>query len=82
MCPPSPAGAVARTRPSSTARPGSSSTTSSGATDALARLLDDAALRAALGTAARARAVAAFTYDALARRLGAALDAAAAGPRP
>ncbi len=51
-----------------------------GATDALARLLDDAALRAALGTAARARAVAAFTYDALARRLGAALDAAAAGP--
>jgi phosphatidylinositol alpha-1,6-mannosyltransferase len=53
-----------------------------GATDALARLLDDAALRAALGNAARIRAVAAFTYDALARRLGAALDAAAAGPRP
>jgi phosphatidylinositol alpha-1,6-mannosyltransferase len=37
--------------------------------DALARLVDDAALRAGMGEAARRRAVAKFTYDDLAARL-------------
>jgi phosphatidylinositol alpha-1,6-mannosyltransferase len=41
---------------------------------ALARLLDDTGLRLRLGAAARERAVAEFTYDALAGRLQAALD--------
>jgi phosphatidylinositol alpha-1,6-mannosyltransferase len=41
---------------------------------ALATLLDDGDLRRSLGTAARARAVAEFTYDRLAARLGSALD--------
>jgi phosphatidylinositol alpha-1,6-mannosyltransferase len=40
---------------------------------ALARLLDDAGLRARLGAAARARAAAEFDYDVLAARLDAAL---------
>jgi phosphatidylinositol alpha-1,6-mannosyltransferase len=40
---------------------------------ALARLLDDPALRARLGAAARQRAVEEFTYDDLAARLGSAL---------
>jgi phosphatidylinositol alpha-1,6-mannosyltransferase len=44
---------------------------------ALARLLDDAALRSHLGEAARKRAEAQFTYDALATRLGEALRALA-----
>ncbi|HVC25780.1 MAG TPA: glycosyltransferase family 4 protein [Acidimicrobiales bacterium] len=43
------------------------------AADALARLLDDDALRARLGAAARARAVSTFDYDLIARRLGRAL---------
>jgi phosphatidylinositol alpha-1,6-mannosyltransferase len=38
--------------------------------DALARLLDDPSLCARMGAAARARAVAEFSYDVLARRLG------------
>jgi phosphatidylinositol alpha-1,6-mannosyltransferase len=37
--------------------------------DALARLLGDAALRGAMGRAARARVEAEFSYDVLARRL-------------
>lgn len=41
---------------------------------ALTAYLDDAALRTATGSAARARAVEDFSYDGLARRLGAALD--------
>lgn len=41
---------------------------------AVARLVDDADLRRRMGAAARARAVAEFAYDVLARRLGAALD--------
>jgi phosphatidylinositol alpha-1,6-mannosyltransferase len=41
---------------------------------AVARLLDDEGLRLRLGSAARERAVAEFTYDALAGRLRAALD--------
>jgi phosphatidylinositol alpha-1,6-mannosyltransferase len=40
---------------------------------ALARLLDDPDLRASLGSAARARAVAEFSHDVLAERLGKAL---------
>ena len=44
---------------------------------ALARLADDAALRAGLGEAARRRAEHCFTYDLLAARLGAAIDSAA-----
>jgi len=42
---------------------------------ALARLLGDPGWRAALGIASRQRAVAAFTYDGLAARLGHALGA-------
>jgi phosphatidylinositol alpha-1,6-mannosyltransferase len=49
------------------------------ATAALRRLLDDAGLRTAMGEKARARAVASFTYDALAARLATAIDDAAAG---
>ena len=45
---------------------------------ALARLLDDDALRARLGKAARARAVAEFSYDVLAARLLTALEAVGA----
>jgi phosphatidylinositol alpha-1,6-mannosyltransferase len=41
---------------------------------AVGRLVDDADLRRRMGEAARARAVAQFAYDVLARRLGAALD--------
>ena len=41
---------------------------------ALARLLDDEALRRRMGEAARRRAVSEFTYDNLAGRLGSALD--------
>jgi phosphatidylinositol alpha-1,6-mannosyltransferase len=48
------------------------------ATAAIARLLDDDALRAEMGAAARARAVADFSYDVLAGRLAAALDGVAA----
>ncbi len=44
-------------------------------TDALGDLLADDGRRRRLGLAARERVVAAFTYDALARRLGVALDA-------
>jgi len=44
------------------------------AVGALARVLDDPAHRAALGEASRARAVAEFSYDVLAARLGAALE--------
>jgi phosphatidylinositol alpha-1,6-mannosyltransferase len=46
-------------------------------TDALERLLDDADLRCRLGSAARERAVAAFDYAELARRLGACLGVGA-----
>ncbi len=49
--------------------------------DALARLLDDPALRARMGAAGRARAVDGFAYDVLAARLGAALATCEAGPR-
>lgn len=42
---------------------------------AFERLLDDPVLRADMGRAGRARAVAEFSYDGLARRLGAALGA-------
>jgi phosphatidylinositol alpha-1,6-mannosyltransferase len=41
---------------------------------AVGRLVDDADLRRRMGQAARARAVAEFAYDVLARRLGAALE--------
>ena len=41
---------------------------------AIARLVDDAHLRARLGIAARSRAVAEFTYDTLAARLASAID--------
>jgi phosphatidylinositol alpha-1,6-mannosyltransferase len=41
---------------------------------AVGRLVDDADLRRRMGEAARARAVAEFAYDVLARRLGTALD--------
>ena len=44
---------------------------------ALARLLDDPALRCRLGAAARRRAEQEFTYDRLAARLGDALRALA-----
>ena len=44
---------------------------------ALARLLDDPALRCRLGAAARRRAVTDFSYDLLAARLGASLRALA-----
>jgi glycosyltransferase involved in cell wall biosynthesis len=40
----------------------------------LAELLDDESLRRRMGAAARQRAVAEFTYDALATRLGQAID--------
>jgi phosphatidylinositol alpha-1,6-mannosyltransferase len=40
---------------------------------AFTRLLDDDALRARLGSASRARAIEAFSYDVLSARLGAAL---------
>jgi phosphatidylinositol alpha-1,6-mannosyltransferase len=43
------------------------------AADALAALLDDAELRATMGQAGRKRAVAEFSYDELAKRLGASL---------
>lgn len=43
--------------------------------DAIARLLDDPEAAAAMGTAARERAVTEFSYDVLARRLGVALGA-------
>ena len=43
------------------------------AADALARVLDDADLRARMGISGRARAVAGYGYDDLARRLGATL---------
>ncbi|MFM8267343.1 MAG: glycosyltransferase family 4 protein [Ilumatobacteraceae bacterium] len=43
--------------------------------DALARVLDDPEAAAAMGTAARERAVTEFSYDVLARRLGVALGA-------
>ena len=46
------------------------------AADALARLLDDAELRARMGISGRARAVAGYGYDDLARRLGATLATA------
>ena len=46
------------------------------AAHALARLLDDPDLRTRMGDRARTRAVADFDYDALALRLGGALDAA------
>jgi phosphatidylinositol alpha-1,6-mannosyltransferase len=46
-----------------------------GVADALAALFDDPPRRLRLGRAARARAVAEFTYDGLARRLGVALGA-------
>jgi len=46
-------------------------------TEALARLLDDAELRARLGEAARERAVASFDYTELAARLGACLGVTA-----
>jgi phosphatidylinositol alpha-1,6-mannosyltransferase len=49
--------------------------------DALARLLDDAPARDRMSQAGRARAVAGFSYDALAGRLGAALSAWEAAPR-
>jgi phosphatidyl-myo-inositol dimannoside synthase len=49
--------------------------------DALARVLDDDALRVRMGAASRARAVDAFSYDALAARLGAALEPWEASPR-
>ena len=61
--------AAARTRPSSTARPGSWSSRPQDAravAGALARLLDDAELRQRLGDQARRRAVAEFDYDHLA----------------
>jgi phosphatidyl-myo-inositol dimannoside synthase len=47
--------------------------------DALAALLGDAAARAAMGNEARRRAVSAFDYDVLARRLADGLDAAVGG---
>ncbi len=53
----------------------------SAAADALGRLLDDADLRARMGAAGRARAVAGFAYDVLAVRLGEALAAWEAGAR-
>lgn len=43
--------------------------------DAIARVLDDPEAAAAMGTAARERAVTEFSYDVLARRLGVALGA-------
>lgn len=43
--------------------------------DAISRVLDDPAAAAAMGSAARARAVAEFSYDVLAHRLGVALGA-------
>ncbi len=49
--------------------------------DALAELLRDPARRADMAVAGRARAVDAFSYDALAGRLGAALQAWEAGAR-
>ena len=49
--------------------------------EALARLLDDAPARDLMGQAGRARAVEAFSYDALAGRLGAALRTWEAAPR-
>lgn len=49
--------------------------------DALARLLDDADLRARMGAASRERAVADYAYDVLATRLGAALATWEAGAR-
>ena len=42
----------------------------------IARLLDDGGLRASMGAASRARAVAEFDYDVLSRRLGAVLGVA------
>jgi phosphatidyl-myo-inositol dimannoside synthase len=42
---------------------------------AFVRLLDDPVLRQSMGQAGRARAVAEFSYDALAQRLGATLGA-------
>jgi len=51
------------------------------AADALARLLDDADLRARMGAAGRERAVADYAYDGLATRLGAALARWDAGAR-
>ena len=45
--------------------------------DALARLLDDEALRRTMGAASRERAVASFTYDGLAEQLRVALDSLA-----
>jgi phosphatidylinositol alpha-1,6-mannosyltransferase len=47
------------------------------AADAIRRLLDDDARRAAMATASRVRAEAVFSYDVLAARLGAALGVAA-----
>lgn len=47
--------------------------------EALASLLDDPARAAAMGAAGQARAVESFTYDRLAARLGAALQAAGDG---
>lgn len=49
------------------------------AAGALGRLIEDPALRARLGTAARDRAVAEFDYDQLSARLGRALAVAATG---
>jgi hypothetical protein len=48
--------------------------TQSAVASALGSLVDDADLRRRMGAAARARAVAVFAYDVLARRLGTALD--------
>ena len=45
--------------------------------DAIADLLDDPARRATMAAASRARAVAEFSYDVLAARLGKALGVAA-----
>ena len=75
-CPRSPATRAAPPRPSTTASPGivvRHPDDPHEVAAAFAALLDDDALRASMATASRARAVAEFSYDVLAERLGSSL---------